>query len=455
MKTKKPIMLLIMALSLFTPELLSSNADESVLVGLSSLDVTPPVGVPLAGYGGGARRNLPYDIGDKYPFAHFFNPSKGKRDPIRSKVMAIKKGKKRLYFMSVDVVGITADVKADLIKRVQHLNIQEDELFISATHTHSGPGTLSRNTLWQFLAMDRFESMIYKSLLSDLSMALIQAHSNAKPAELYTAVFETDGLQKNRRDPARGTDTQANMLMAKDMSGQWMGGIVNYAIHGTCFGMSNFDYSADVPGEIEMKMREKITELNGGNGRPIVLFINGAEGDVSPYKGGEGRMKDIAKRFAAHSAEGFQQMQKVTPEWKTQSLLVRLPQPRLNLKGCLVDGKEESERIAKMSIPLPKVLAKKTTITSVKLGNIQMMTWPGEPNTSLGRMLKNEAYESGAQYAWVLGLTNDHLSYFTSEQEYHEGGYEACASFYGAKTGENIVQAHRSLLGLSDKPAEQ
>ena len=61
--------------------ILTSNAQaqETVLLGaMSSVDITPPAGVPLGGFGGGARRIKGYyDWGNKYPYATYLTPSQG------------------------------------------------------------------------------------------------------------------------------------------------------------------------------------------------------------------------------------------------------------------------------------------------------------------------------------------------------------------------------------------
>lgn len=421
---------------------------QSLKVGISSLDITPPVGVPLAGYGGGHRRSLPPDWGNDSPFAHYFRPSEGKRDPIRAKTLYLEKDGKKLVFISLDVVGVTADVRDDLLKKIKYLGIGENELFISATHTHSGPGTLSRNPLWQLLAMDKFQSMIYQAVLNDLMYSVQAAVMRARPAELFTTSFETQGLQKNRRDPSRGTDTTANLLLARDLNGQWLGGIVNYSIHATSFGTGNLHYSADIAGEIEKRLRMEFDSKNTNAAYgSIFLFINGSEGDVSPYKAGVGRMKEIANSFIEQGQQAFSNPRKIEPTWEVKSHVVYLEHPTFNLAGCInTPDLSETERIRRLRVPLMKVVSNKAPIWTVQLGELLFMTWPGEPNTSLGRMLKAQAREKGFDNAWVFGLTNDHLSYFTSEDEYHEGGYESCASFYGSRGGEKIVDAHKNLL---------
>lgn len=158
-------------------------------------------------------------------------------------------------------------------------------------------------------------------------------------------------------------------------------------------------------------------------------------------------MKEIGRKFIEQGSEALQNPVLLEGDWKVSSTTVKLDNPNLNLAGCLnTPDTSETSRISRLNLPLGRAMSKKAKIWSIQIGNQVWMTWPGEPNTSLGRMLKTAAQEAGFQKAWVLGLTNDHLSYFTSESEYHEGGYESCASFYGPRGGESIVEGHRSLL---------
>jgi hypothetical protein len=134
--------------------------------------------------------------------------------------------------------------------------------------------------------------------------------------------------------------------------------------------------------------------------------------------------------------------------WDVKKIDVQLKAPKLNLAGCINSPDKESKIFKRFAIPVGKLLPRQASIWQIKLGSLFLMTWPGEPNTSLGRMLKTAAQETGNTQPWVLGLTNDHLSYFTSKQEYTAGGYEACASFYGAEGGPTLVSAHRKMMGL-------
>ena len=74
------------------------------------------------------------------------------------------------------------------------------------------------------------------------------------------------------------------------------------------------------------------------------------------------------------------------------------------------------------------------------------MTWPGEVTTSLGFELKGLARFYGYNNPMFLGLTGGYMTYFTNEEEFLEGRYEACNSLYGPKGAKRIIKGHDEML---------
>src|SRR3954471_3100543 len=144
----------------------ASPTQSDLRVGFGSVDLVTPAGVPLAGYGSAARRTFPYCHGNEY--AKLFKPSTGIHDAVRSKAMLLVDGDKKLLFLSVDIAGLTAEMYEDLLARLAPLGFRREEVFAAATHTHSGPGTLSQKLLWQVLASDRFQPKVYGWVLDGI-----------------------------------------------------------------------------------------------------------------------------------------------------------------------------------------------------------------------------------------------------------------------------------------------
>jgi hypothetical protein len=421
-----------------------------LLVGVAQKDITPEIGVPLAGFGGKNRRLLPWDILDRYPYAHFFKPSTGLFDPVKAKAMLLHNGEGTLIFLSLDVVAVTAPVVNDIHQRIQQIPLTDYELFISATHTHSGPGNLSRNTFWQRIATDRFDRSVYEQFLTGITETIEQAQASFTEAQLVAGSFEVKNVQINRSRPGGPFDPEANILLAKSGDGRWLGGLVNFAIHGTALGDWNLRFSADVPGAIASALADKLRHENGllHSSKVVLLFMNGAEGDVSPIDHGRDGMQKLGETFAEQAYAVLKQLRPIPAVWSIQSREVVLGAPRVELRNC-TGGSGFSKLIPEwLDLSFSETMPQKTRIWTIQFADMIFLTFPGEATTALGFELKDLAAEAGFSQTWILGLTNDYLAYFTTPSEYDNGIYEACSSFYGKFGGSKIKAQHKKLLGL-------
>jgi neutral ceramidase len=428
-------------LFLFVFSFLSHAQTKTPLyVGLSAVDSTPPVGTPLGGHGGGGRRlKWLVDWGRKFPYATFMTPSKGILDPIRSKAMVVKNNQRSLLFISIDAVGVTIDVYQDLKKRLAHLNFSE--IFISATHTHSGPGALSKSWVWQIVAMDRFNQTVYNEIINGMVQSAEEANANIVPAELFSTTFSVPEIHRNRRNKPGHMDSEARVLLAKNNSGQVIGGLVNFAIHGCALPSENLLFSADVSGGIERHMERMLTA--SGAKQPIMLFINGAEGDVTNVHGDADGIEIAGSIFAEKASAALESLAPVEPVMSYSRIDKTLDKARINLKKCGAGKKEIKIYIGKKALP------RVASLWQIKLGDLHIFTFPGEPTTSVGFSMKDTARRYGSQKPWIFGLTNGHMGYFTTPDEYEEGGYETCVDFHGKNSAIHLLEAHEEILKAS------
>src|SRR5438067_2521567 len=332
----KSLRLLLLFALASAPFTLAQSTTQPLKVGFGAVDLVTPAGVPLAGYGSAARRTFPYVHGNDY--AKFFKPSSGSHDAIRSKAMVLLQGDKKLLFISIDIAGLTAETYEDLLVRLASLGFHRDEVFAAATHTHSGPGTLSQKWLWQLLASDRFQPKVYGRVLDGIVESAKDAQASAQPAELFSVSFPVQGLQRNRRHRDGWFDPTANLLLARSPSGAWLGAMVNFAVHGTALNARNLELSADLPGGIERELQEQL--------HAPVLFINGAEGDVSPSAGGAEGVEKLARSFAQQAIAALPQAKSIKANWSVHRsslelgnsavTLVSWPEPGFHVI-CLAD----------------------------------------------------------------------------------------------------------------------
>ena len=407
-----------------------SSSQTDLRVGVAAVDIALRSGVPLAGYGSAARRTFPYI--HRYEYAKFFKPSTSTHDPVRAKAMVLVRGEQKLLFISVDIAGLTSEMYEDLLTRLAPLGYRRDQTFVAATHTHSGPGTLSKRWLWQLLASDRFQDKVYVGVLDAIVRSVKAAEQTARPAQLVATSFPAQGMQRNRRHRDGWFDPTTNLLLAKSSSGEWIGALLNFAVHGTALNAHNLELSADLPGAIERELQDKL--------HAPVLFINGAEGDVSPAEGGFQGIQNLSRSFAQQAMSAIARAKPVQPVWTVRTSTVQLGDPVVTIGACL--SASWHRRIGNwIVLGLGDSVPHSITISYLQLGDVRMLAWPGEPTTTLGFDLKR-----AAPGAWVLGLTNGYQGYFTSPGEFAEGRYEACSSLYGPQSGEQVVNAFTDLV---------
>jgi len=379
----------------------SKAQQREFYAGAASYDITPPVGTPLGGTGAFPRRyKYLIDWFGRHPYANFFTPSQGIHDALRSKALVFKKHDSKILFLSIDLVGITSELYNVLSRDLKKEGF--DEVFISATHTHSGSGALSKSWFWEILAMDQFNQVVYDQFMRGVKRSIELAEESLEPAKLFSGSFDLEEIHRNRRHHPGHMDNRANLLIAKSADGsRTVGGIVNYAIHGMAMGGEGFLFSADVSGGIERHLGNLFSVPDVK--KPTFLFVNGAEGDVTTVYGGSEGVEKSGSIFAAKAAGILNSLKPVDSDWKTRMISMKMPKARLNLAVC---GAEINHKPVHLQIPIDaKAAPRNASVWQIEFGDITIMTFPGEPTTNIGFAAKSFADLRSDQRA--SGLSGD------------------------------------------------
>jgi len=403
------------------------------------VDVTPPVGVPLAGYGAAARRLLFPDLLDRHPLAFWFKPSDGVHDPIMARALLLQSDAVRLLWTSVDLVGVDPEMVRELAARLAASGLRYRAIIVSASHTHSGPGTFTRSALFEALALDRFVPATRERLLDGIAAAARLAEERKRPARVGVGLGAVRGITRSRVNLP--TDPEVGVLKVVGETGAPVALLWNYAIHGTALGPRNRLLSGDIMGVASASLERLF--------RAPALYTNGAVGDVSPSRKGWEGVMGIAEALAGE----VQAVWARTPLEQSAPLRIvserlDLPPPRLRARNCLgrlVPGW--------VRLGLSWAMPGSTEMVGMAVGGSAWVTVPGELQTRLGQEVK----ASGRQFftqAFVVGLSNGYLGYFLAPEEFKTGGYISCAALYGEEGGRLVVnRAGEIFRKLRAEPA--
>ncbi len=400
----------------------STFCPDCLVAGAASLDVTPPIGVPLAGYGGLARRLPLPDLLDRAPYAFWFKPSRGVHDPIMARALVLESRRTRLLWVAIDLIGIDRDMVKEVRSRLGTLGLRYDAVIISASHTHSGPGAFARSAAFEFLVLDRYVAAIREHLLSGIERAVRVAEDRKTPARFGAGRGEVLGVVKSRVNGR--LDHELGLLKLVGSDGRPVALLWNYSIHGTALGKRNLLLSGDVMGEASRALERAI-------GAPV-LFTNGAVGDVSPSRKGLDGVREISAKLAQEVRAVWDRtpMEQV-PALRVVTERISLPPPRLSLRNCVGRLIPRWVRIG-----LSAVMPQASEMVGVAIGTSAWVTIPGELQTDLGYAIKAEGRRR-FPLTFVVGVSNDYLGYFLSPEEYRRGmGYIGCATLYGEEAGQ-------------------
>ncbi|HZV01059.1 MAG TPA: neutral/alkaline non-lysosomal ceramidase N-terminal domain-containing protein, partial [Planctomycetota bacterium] len=367
-----------------------------------------------------------------------------------------------------------------------------ETIVVSATHTHSGVGGYLDNPLAELLAMDLYREETEDRIANAVAQSIRDAVKGARPAALgFTTVRDDDGKGKpliasNRRagrvhGDEDDLDRDVQLLAVRDLQGKPIATLCCYAVHPTVLGTPNRYFSSDLVGPAE----EAIARCAGGG---EALFFNGAEGDVGPRKGSGGAVVCRAEgdAFAAVCSGALDRVTFSTSARFDGALGSRgFGDPSIYFtpgdRASFLAGDEGAGKFITAPLTLPvNLLVWILGFTNVRVAvtwtfsvgavldfssygdtsrfqgggirirsgaeDVVLLAVPGEATHTVGLELKKRGRERGATRVFVLGLSDDAMSYIASRDEYFEGGYEATMTLFGPDTCEKLYDLERGIL---------
>ncbi|MBI4575804.1 MAG: neutral/alkaline non-lysosomal ceramidase N-terminal domain-containing protein [Planctomycetes bacterium] len=424
--------------------------------GVATVDITPPVGVPLGGFGEPARRQASpltqllgglfcFDL-DPSDYVVFLKPSTGLHDPITARALVLDDGVERFVLVTTDLVATSGMAFDALHRAIAHL-VPREHLWLSASHTHSGPGAIADKKLWQVAAMDCFDQRVFDALALRLEAAVVQAFQALEPARIGFGRTLEYGATRNRRGQQGVFDPQMGLIRVDRADGSPMALVVNFAIHGINLWSDNLDYSADNMGYMRLDIERRLPGCTA-------LFLNGAEGDVNPTGG---------KGFAAAETTGLRLAQTALDEYPriatTDRLAMRGTRLEKRFSGASIQTGCRQPGIMDFCSWVPLGLAPGGTLQldeswvahlmpfhAMRLNDVVLASVPGEPITDLGFEIKNDGLGLGYGQVMVVSLTNEHCGYIVTPAEWDRGGYEQIATVFGRNQGVDFrAMARRAM----------
>lgn len=425
---------------------------EPFRAGFGRADITPRVGVPLAGFGPYLNRNSTEVL-----------------KPLMARVGAFQSGEIAALLISLELCGLTRELEARIRSVVaEETGIPEDAIFLGSTHTHSGPQTVG-HIGWGFT-----DDLYVETLPHRVAAAARRAVEGREPATLQYAHAPCEGLAINREldaayerhlpvdtflDPSwrpakpELTDTFCDLIVIQGKAGP-----IGLLHHFGCHPVVCCDFNTQIHGDFVGLASHQLEEAHPG---VVALFFPGALGDVNPsisHRSPEDSLRAlevIARRYAACVEDGLNSAEPLKPELRVKSRWTAFPRVDWDLATVNEKIRELEERLHQPGIddnpleggdgnPLERRgmdmvrlmglrklrdrmrfgldLNPKARLTGIRLGSVQLLGAPFEIYQSSKNSIRSAV---GGERTLVTSLVNGALGYAPDAESYARNGYSA------------------------------
>ena len=224
---------------------------------------------------------------------------------------------RKICFVNCEICFITIAIKKGVLKTLERkfpeFNYDEDNLMLTAQHTHSGPGGYSYYGLYN-LSVPGFVMEVYTKIVNGIVEAIVNAESNIKPSSLTlsTGVFEpekevafnrsVDGYNLNPEVNPKitfetrhlGLDREMTLMNITGEDGKDRASINWFGVHTTSLPNTNHKVCFDNKGYASEYLEKEYADK--GTSDYLGVFAQGTCGDVTP-------------RFVYHPVYPFQRGQ--------------------------------------------------------------------------------------------------------------------------------------------------
>ncbi len=440
--------------------LVSIACGMELRVGAGSVKITPPVGIPVAGY---------YNV----------RLATGLHDELYAKALVLESGGARAALVACDLIALEQDVveaARALIEKATGL--PGEHVMISATHSHTGP-LLNPRFLSLIEGAPRRAAERYRARLpSRIAEAVRLAETALRPARAWVHTGREETLSFYRRflmkdgtvrfnpgklnpdivQPVGEPDPEVPVVYFDTPDGEPLATFVNFALHLDTVGGTQ--YSADYP----YTLARLLGKVKGPG--MLTLFTIGAAGNINhidvrsaePQKG-HAEAQRIGTILAGEVVKSYARLRPApTNPLRGASRPVQLPVPSLDA-GSVEKAQAKARLFGKPGAPpfLDMVAALRTLdiadfrrqpltaeVQVLALGDqIAWVGLPGEIFVELGVAIKKA---SPFPHSVVVGLANGSIGYVPTQKAFAEGGYEVISARCAPGCGELVADAAIRLL---------
>jgi len=392
--------------------------------GAARRDITPSVGIELAGYTPRVRRT---------------NRSQGIHDSLWARVLALESCRSTALLITLDLLGIERATTHQLRSEIcRQLPLQPHAIAICCTHNHSGPSLLCDHET--HVEVD--EGWV-REAKTDIVDAAVEAFEGLRPAWVGFGRTAVQGVGANRRavldggslfhfsglhgrEPPPGrtvvqesiVDPELAVLAVKDENGRLVALLTNYACHAWIYNGDRI--SSELPGACVEWLEEHLVSENPDL---VALFAPGTGSNITTVQHQVSIPEEIEAKESWYAEErdrfggilgraAIRALQSI-PTYTGNATVSSQVRPVL----APVYDRVLGEILAEHGYLPPTDLIMETEIQVIQVGEITVIGLPSEVYVEYGLEIKERSIYNDIM---VLSYCNDYFADLITRQAVEE-----------------------------------
>jgi neutral ceramidase len=403
---------------------------DSLYAGFARVSITPRLNsnedniqegkfrqMPLAGYG--ARKG---------------RASTGIHDSIFVKAVALKAGHDTIVFIGADLLIMPPNITDSVMKLLAPEGIRREQIFFSATHSHSSLGAWGSGFIGEQFA-GKENKNLERWLAIRVAEAVLLSLHDLQPASIGSGNFNAGSYTRNRLIGDLGTKNDDFSFFCIEQNGMKKAVIGSFSAHATTLGDENMEISADYPGYWE----RSIEKATGG----LALFCAGSMGSQSPVGEGSGFDKSrfigeaLADSLICHLND-VSMSKKVM--FSALSLKMALPEYHFRITSKL----NLSSFLSKKLMPRPV----NVYLQIARIGDLVWITTPSDCSGEYALQIKNSLSAKGFR-SNITSFNGNYVGYIIPGRYYYLDEYESrLMGWFGPNMGDYTVDLIGKLIKI-------
>lgn len=389
----------------------------AVEAGWARVSLVPPFGTPIA-------------IDAEREGRHF----SGVHDSIYVRAFVFKSGGKKVAYVSADLLIVPPTVSELLDSVMKSDGFSNENVFYTATHTHSSIGAWQNSIIGEKFA-GKYDERVPVFIAGKFKEAILSAEKNTAPVQMGFAAIPTEKLVFNRLVGDSGeVDSLLRIVKLVKNNGE-QAAIITFSAHATVYHEKMMELSGDWPSIMVQELEDS------GH---FYSFSAGAVGSQGPFKASDDQNIELAYMADNVSDLVALNLDSIAVRPVNHLKMIHLP---LYLRG-------PNLRLAKTMVLRPWLFYKLfgNYQAHVNLLQLDKLVFVGMPCDFSGELV-NEIDAAGQLYGLqpvVTSFNGGYIGYITDDKWYDLNTYETrMMGWFGPGNGTYLSEvAIKSLAKL-------